>query len=138
MFQSSSGARICHSIGGGDRSNAKIISLCCSFCSVWKRKLKITRLEPKLALKSRLTSIPVFYCSDKRVLRNKSENLIVLSDESIPIPLILSKQNGVENQTINLNYWLLGGRNDNIASSNFRSTTTIVICFMQVISDGSG
>lgn len=43
------------------------------------------------------------------MLRNKSENLIVLSDESIPIPLILSKRIGVKNQMENLNYWSLGG-----------------------------
>lgn len=69
-----------------------------------KKKITDKTTGTKTCIKSRLTSIPVFSCSDKRMLRNKSENLIVLSDESIPIPLILSERIGVENRTGNLKY----------------------------------
>lgn len=69
-----------------------------------KKKITDNTTGTKTCIKSRLTSIPVFSCSDERMLRNKSENLIVLSDESIPIPLILSKRIGVKNQMENLNY----------------------------------
>lgn len=69
-----------------------------------KKKITDNTTGTKTCIKSRLTSTLVFSCSDKRMLRNKSENLIVLSDESIPIPLILSERIGVENRTGNLKY----------------------------------
>lgn len=67
-----------------------------------KKKITDNQTGTKTCMKSRLTSIPVISCSDKRMLINKSENLIVFSDGFIQIPTILSKQIGVENRPANV------------------------------------
>lgn len=103
-----------------------------------KKKITDNTTGTKTCIKSRLTSIPVFSCSDERMLRIKSENLIVLSDIG-PFRFHWFSAN----ELVSRIRWKIStidhlGGEMTIASSNFRSTTTIAICFMQVISGGSG
>lgn len=102
-----------------------------------KKKITDNQTGTKTVMKSRLTSIPVISCSDKRMLINKSENLIVFRDGSFRVQRFSANKlvSRIGRQTLTLEF--LEGELT-IASSVVETTTTIAIYFMQVISSGGG